>query len=217
MGIDAVSLGTHKTNFKNPIEIIEIITDISKKTNLKEYALSIKEYYSDDLVVPDRNEDLILKPFVKRSRTSIEEQFYNTGCISFHGLRNCGISQLDIYPDKFEFYPGFRWLLFAYNDIIHNAVINFTKSFFSQLGCKEIIFIPDGMDISSKSLGSVAELSGEIKFCYELDPLVEEILHKPYFNFFEFKYQLEERMGVPAKSLKEFRNGGYRYFLKEFL
>ncbi|MDD4426375.1 MAG: hypothetical protein PHS40_10650 [Mariniphaga sp.] len=215
MGIDVVGLGKHKAVFKNPDEIIEIITNISKKTDLKQYALNIKEYYKD-LIVPERNEDLFIKPYLIDRYAKIEEQYYDQDCISFHGFKDCGIGGLHIFPDKLEFYPGFRWLLFAGNNIIHDAVVDFAKFFFSQLGCEEIIFIPDGPDISSKLLCGAIERSDEVKYCYELDSIMADMLNSRKFTYDEFKYYLEERMGLPAKNQKEFSSNKYRYFLVKF-
>lgn len=207
MGVDLLVIGNHNVKYENPDDIIDYLTDISGNSILKSYAEAISGNY-DDIVLPKRAEDYRLVPYHGKEYIDISDQFAKEGFISFHGLIDCGVEQMDVSPELLHLYPGFRWEYFISSPEIYSAIHEFCVRFLSGTGCNEFIYMPDSIDIARFLLGATNSSGSHIRNkkivrTPETNALYTNVIYDKHHSFEDIKVQLLQCLGKPATTWKE--------------
>ena len=221
MGVDLLVIGNHKVEYNDPKEIRKILSEVSDKTCFRIYAQQLKEFYVD-LDLPQNEENYKIVPYSKRNYLSVSDQFQKAGYCTFKGYKDCGVSELNISLKLIHLYPCVRWTLFSNSEVIYSAISNFANSFFYHLGCTEIIYLPEAIDISEQLLGPSKPsgaffLKDNIEFNSNINRLFHEVIYDIHHDFEDLKTQLNISLGAPAKNWGELHSNFDTQYLIEKL
>jgi len=219
MGVDLLVIGNHNIKYECPDDIIDYLIAMSGNSILKSYAEAICGNY-DDIVLPKRAEDYLLVPYHGKKYIDISDQFTKDGFISFHGLIDCGVEQMDVSPELLHLYPGFRWEYFILYQEIYAAIHEFSFKYLSRTGCDEFIYMPDSNDIAGLLLGTTNSSGShfqnkKIVRTPETNALYTNVIYDKHHSFEDIKAQLLQCLGKPATTWKELVLGdNFQYLLE---
>jgi len=207
MGVDLLIIGNHNVKCENAVDIIDYLTDSSGNSILKSYAEAIRQNY-EDTDLPKLEKDYCLVPCHGKKYIDITDQFAKEGFISFHGLSDCGIEQMDVSPELLHLYPGFRWGYFNSYPEIYSVIHKYLVMFLSKIGCDEIIYMPDSIDIAEFLLGTTNSTSHsftikKIVGTPATNALYKNIIYDKHHSFEDIKAQLHQCLGTPATTWNE--------------